>query len=86
MSPALGKEIKYGCCTLGRGEWEISVNFLQLYKASLSRPLSISCVTLAKLDAKLPHHSFGLHAINTDEREELPVASFRYRVDLGMQH
>jgi len=76
-------EIKYGCCTLGEGE--ISVNFLQLYKASLSSPLSIPCVTVAKLDARLPHHSLGLHAINTDEREELPVASFRYRVDVGMQ-
>lgn len=49
-----------------RGEGEIPVNFLRLYKASLSRPLSISCVTIAKLDARLPHHSFGLHAINTD--------------------
>jgi hypothetical protein len=69
----------------GGGGGGISVNFVQLYKASLSRPLSISSVTVAKLDARLPHYSFGLNAINTDGGEELCVARFRYRVDVGAQ-
>ena len=82
MSPALGMERKYGCCTfLGGGG--ISANFLQIYTASFSRSLSISSVT--KLDARLPHYLFGFHTINTNGQEELSVTNFRYRVDVGGQ-
>jgi hypothetical protein len=81
VSPGLGMESKYGCYTffLGGG---ISVNFLQLYKASLSRPLSVSSATVNRLDARLPHYLCGLHAINMDGQEELQVANFRCPVDV----